>query len=145
MKIVKNMFAILLSLCLVLCATGCAEGDAYDNFVPAGVQVVESIHGAEFETLVKDATIAKKMWNVFDDLVIDTEQRGEVGSAYLYMCFYNEDKSTLAIFTIYENGSCCLGEDFEKFYVVDDGADIFAKLCDIYTEYESQTDSTSSK
>lgn len=138
MKIFKNVFAIVLSLSLIFCMVGCSEGDEYDNFVPAGVCVVESINGAEFETMVEDAAVAQKMWDIFDDLMIDTDQRGEIGSAYLYMCFYNEDQSTLAIFTIYENGSCCLGEDFATFYTVDDGADIFVELCDIYTEYEAQ-------
>lgn len=139
MKNLKSAFAILLSMCLMLCMVGCGAGDEYDNFVPAGVSIVESIGGAEFETLVEDATLAQQMWDKFDDLTIDTTQRGEVGSAYLYMCFYNTDKSTLAIFTIYENGSCCLGEDFETFYVVENGENIFVELCDMYTDYEAQT------
>lgn len=141
MKMLKSVFAVILSLSLILCMAGCAEGDEYDNFVPAGVQIVECINGAQFETLVEDATIAQKMWDEFQGLTIDTEKRGEVGSAYLYMCFYNVDKSVLAIFTIYENGACCMGEDFSTFYTIDNGADIFARLCDIYTEYDAQTSS----
>ena len=141
MKKIKSTLAILLSVLLLFCMVGCGEGDAYDNFVPAGVRVVESINGAQFETLVEDAAIAQKMWDKFDDLTIDTETRGEIGSGYLYMCFYNADQSTLAIFTIYDNGSCCLGEDFASFYTVEDGANMFVELCDIYTEYEAKTDS----
>lgn len=140
MKILKNVCAILLIVSLSLGLIGCAEGDEYDNFDPVGVRVVEAISGAKYETVIEDEKTTKKMWNQFDSLVIDTEKRGEMGTAYLYMCFYNEDQSTLGIFTIYENGSCCLGEDFENFYTVQNGENIYLELCDIYTEYEAENE-----
>lgn len=143
MKNFKNTLVIILSMCLVFCMVGCAEGDTYDNFNPVGVRVVESINGSQFETVVKDETIAKKMWEKFEGIVVDTEIRGEMGSAYLYMCFYDETQTTLGIFTIYENGSCCLGEDFKTFYTVEDGQKIYVELCDMYTDYvpEKETES----
>ena len=144
MNNLKRVIAVIMSVCLMLCFVGCGEGDEYDNFDPVGVRVVESIGGTQFETVIDDEKITKKMWNTFDNLVIDTESRGEMGSSYIYMCFYNEDQSTLGIFTIYENGACCLGEDFERFYTVTDGEEIYMELCDIYTSYNANTSSTES-
>ena len=68
-----------------------------------------------------------------------------LGTAYIYMCFYNEDQSTLGIFTMYENGACCLGEDFKTFYTVDDGENVYLELCDLYTEYETNKKDNESK
>ena len=143
MKIFKNVLAIIMCACLVFCMTGCA-GDEYDNFDPVGVRVVESIGGSQYETIIDDAKTAKKMWKVFDSLVIDESETAEMGTAYIYMCFYNEDQSTLGIFTIYENGACCLGEDFRTFYSVYDGEEVYLELCDIYTAYEAETTQISS-
>lgn len=134
----KKILAIILTVCVLLCVAGCAEGDVYDTFEPVGVQVVESVSGLQYETNITDKAVAKKMWNKFEGLEIDTEAKAEMGSAYIYMCFYNKDESALAIFTIYENGACCLGEDFKTFYTVDDGRKLYVDLCDIYTEYESE-------
>ncbi len=143
MKIFKSLLSIVISVCLALCMVGC--GDEYDNFDPVGVRIVESIGGSQFETVIDDAKTAKKMWKVFDTLVIDDTTPAEMGTAYIYMCFYNEDQSTLGIFTVYENGACCLGEDFKTFYNVDDGEKVYLELCDIYTEYEADNKNTESK
>ncbi len=136
MKLLKNVIALFLAFCLMLCLVGC--GDEYDDFKPVGVRVVESIGGTQYETMIEDEEIAKQMWNTFEDIEIDIETEAEMGSSYLYMCLYNEDQSTLAIFTIYENGACCLGEDFTTFYTVTDGINVYLELCDIYTSYEEE-------
>lgn len=141
MKIFKNILAIVISACLLLCMVGC--GDEYDNFDPVGVRVVEAIGGSQYETVIDDQKTAQKMWKVFDTLYIDETTPAEMGTAYIYMCFYNEDQSTLGIFTIYENGACCLGEDFETFYTVYDGVNVYLELCDIYTSYEADEDTES--
>ncbi len=140
MRLFKNILAIIISVCLIFCLVGC--DDEYDNFNPVGVRVVEAIGGAQYETQIDDEKTAKKMWKIFDTLSID-ETKAEMGTAYIYLCFYNEDQSTLGIFTIYENGACCLGEDFETLYNVIDGENVYLELCDIYTEYEAQADTTS--
>lgn len=136
MKIFKKFVAIVLSICLLLTFVGCGESnDVYDNFEPAGVTVVESIGSTQYETSIDDKETAQKMWDVFANLELNLDKRGEMGSSYIYMCFYNEDQSTLAIFTIYENGSCCLGEDFSSFYTVYNGEEVFMDIYDIYTDY----------
>ena len=142
MKILKNALTVIISICLVFCLVGC--GDEYDNFDPVGVSIVESLSGKQYETLIDDEKTAKKMWRIFDSLVVNDDAEAELGTAYIYMCFYNEDKSTLGIFTIYENGTCCLGEDFETLYTVNDGENVYMELCDIYTAYEAD-DSTESE
>ena len=143
MKTLKKLLSIVLCACLLFCIVGC--GDEYDNFDPVGVRVVESIGGSQYETVIDDAKTAKKMWKVFDPLYIDDTARAEMGTAYIYMCFYNEDQSTLGIFTMYENGACCLGEDFKTFYTVDDGENVYLELCDLYTEYETNKKDNESK
>ncbi len=143
MKIFKNALAIVICLCLVLGLVGC--GDEYDNFDPMGVRIVESIGGIQYETVIEDKKTTQKMWKIFDTLVIDDETKAEMGAAYLYMCFYNEDQSTLGIFTIYENGACCLGEDFRTFYTVEDGENVYLELCNIYTDYAAKNKDNESK
>ncbi len=139
MKILKNTVVLILSICLLLTFVGCAEKkDEYDSFEPVGVTVVESIGSTQYETSIDDKEIAQKMWNVFANLELNLDERGEMGSSYIYMCFYNEDQSTLAIFTIYENGDCCLGEDFSNFYTVYNGEDVYMELLDIYTDYSPE-------
>lgn len=135
MKILKNTLIFILSVCLLITFVGCGETDEYDNFEPAGVYIVESIGGTQFETDISDKKIAEKLWKTFDNLYIDIDQRGRMGSSYIYMCFYSKDQSTLGIFTIYENGACCLGEDFENLYVVQDGAEAYLDFLKIYTDY----------
>lgn len=143
MKIFKNLLVIVISVCLVFCMVGC--GDENDKFNPVGVRVVESIGGSQYDTVIDDEKTVKKMWKVLDKLAIDESTTAEMGTAYIYMCFYNEDQSELGIFTVYENGACCLGEDFKTFYTVDDGENVYLQLCDIYTEYEDDNNNTESK
>lgn len=121
---------------MLFCLVGC--GGESDGFQPVGVKVVESIGDTNYETLIDDEQTAKKMWKTFDSLIVDTEEKGEKGSSYLYMCFYDENQTSLGIFTIYENGSCCLGDDFENFYTISDGKSIYSELCDIYASYEKE-------
>ena len=139
MKIFKKLTAMLLALCFVLCAVGCEEVYApYDNFKPAGVLIIDCISGNEYETNIKNADFAEKMLKEFKKLDIDTETEGEIDSAYLYMRFYDESESTLLIFTIYENGSCCLGEEYEDFYKVADGRQAYIDLCEFYESYTGE-------
>lgn len=135
MKQVKKITAIILCICMLVAFVGCGQKDEYDTFEPVGVTVVESYGDSHLETNIDDEELTQKMWNVFDTLTLDLNQRGEMGSAYIYMCFYNEDQSTLGIFTIYENGVCCLGEDFSTFYVVNDGEDIYMEIYNLLTSY----------
>lgn len=137
MKILKKYIAIILTLGLMLCLVGCSERyDAYDNFNPAGVLIVDCLNGVQYETDIDDADFADKMLSAFKKLNIDTSTEGEIGTAYLYMEFYDEDKSTLLIFTIYDNGSCCLGREYEEFYTVEDGRQKYIDLCEFYEAYD---------
>lgn len=130
---------VLLSLSLLLCITGCAEKySEYDNFNPSSVYVVDCISGTKYESLIENSKSAKIMLDAFKELKINTEEEGEMGSSYLYLRFYAEDESTMLIFTIYENGSCCLGEDFEEFYTVENGMQAYNDLCSLYGDYASE-------
>ena len=140
MKTLKRIITLVLALCLMLCAVGCGDEkyDAYDNFEPAGVYVIDYIYGSQYDIDIADAEYAQKMLKAFKELDINTTLEGEMGTAYLYLRFYDEDQSTLLIFTIYENGSCCLGEDYEDFYTVTGGRQAYIDLCDLYTAYSEE-------
>ena len=137
MNIFKKLIALLVTMCLLFCVTGCDERyEPYDSFNPAGVVIVDCINGNQYLKTIDDAEFADKMFVAYKKLKIDTDTEGELDSAYLYLEFYNKDKSTLLIFTIYENGSCCLGREYEDLYTVEDGRKKYVELCDIYESYE---------
>ena len=138
MKIFRKTITLILAICLSVCFAGCTEEvySDYDNFEPAGVYIVDLIGGTKYPTEITDAEYAQKIFDAFDALEINTEEEGEMDVSYLYLRFYNADKSTLVIFTIYENGSCCLGEEFDEFYKVTDGRQAYIDLCELYEAYE---------
>ncbi len=135
MKNIKSLISIFVIICLCFCMAGCGEKDEFENFDPIGVRVVENAAGVQYETNIDDKAVTQRLWNRFIDLDIDEDEEGEMGSAYIYLCFYDDSETTLGVFTIYENGSCCLGEDFDTFYVVEDGVQVYLDLSEIYTEY----------
>ncbi len=140
MNILKKSIALTLTLCLIFCFVGCGEESYsdYDNFEPAGVYIVDLIGGQKYKTDIDDAKFAQKMFDEFDALDINTDEEGEIDASYLYLRFYNEDKSTYIIFTIYENGSCCLGEEFKEFYTVTGGRQAYTDLCKLYESYQAE-------
>ena len=138
MNTLKRTLALITVIALMLFSVGCSESnDDYDNFKPAGVFIVDCMGEDKYETDIDNAEHAEEMLNEFKKLEIDTDSEGEIGSAYLYMRFYDENSDTFLIFTIYENGSCCLGEDYENFYKVTDGRQKYIDLCGLYESYES--------
>lgn len=139
MNTLKKSIALFAAIFLTLFSVGCSEKyDDYDSFKPAGVYIVDRIGDEKYETDIDNADYAQKMLDEFKKLNIDTDTEGEMGSAYLYMRFYDENEDTFLIFTIYENGSCCLGEDYEDFYKVTDGRQKYIDLCDLYSSFEEK-------
>lgn len=136
MDTIKKLITLLVVMCLLFCVTGCDERyEPYDSFKPAGVVIVDCINGNQYLTTIDEAEFADKMLAEYKKLEIDTETEGQLDRAYLYLEFYNEDKSTLLIFTIYENGSCCLGREFDELYTVLDGRRKYVELCALYESY----------
>lgn len=136
MKTVKKLSAILLIFVLTLSFVGCSENDELANFKPTGVRVVQSVNGVTEEDTFDDADFAQKLWDTYRDLEISEEATGEMGESYFYMCLYDESMTTLGVFAIYENGSCCYESDnFEVFYTVENGEEKYEKFVEIYSEY----------
>ena len=139
MNTFKKIFALLLALCCAFCVVGCEEKyDKYDDFEPAGVLVVDCINGNQYEKNIDNADFAEDMLNEFKRLDIDTDTDGKMGYSYLYMRFYDENQSTFLIFTIYDNGSCCLGEEYYDFYTVTNGRQAYIDLCEFYESYSEE-------
>lgn len=135
MKKIKIIFSILLAIGLLICTAGCAEADDFNGFDPTAVRVVEKAEGVQYDTTIEDKEVTQKLWNRFKEIDISEEPDGTIGSAYIYLCFYNDNDSRLGVFTLYDNGSCCLGEDFNTLYTVANGRETYLDLCDIYDEY----------
>lgn len=133
MNIFKRVTALLLVVCVAVCLVGC--GDAYSKFKPAGVDIIDRINGEQYEYSIDDEKTATEMWKIFKGLEIYEDDEAELGQAYLHMTFYNEDGSTEAVFTIYENGSCCLGYDYQTLYTVEGGRTAYIELCELYESY----------
>ena len=49
MNIFKKLIALLVTMCLLFCVTGCDERyEPYDSFNPAGVVIVDCINGNQY-------------------------------------------------------------------------------------------------
>lgn len=135
MKILKKITLLLLVICLTLCFVGCDKSTNYDNFKPTGVYIVDCINEETYEYDIYDADFAQKMWKRFDELDIYEDPDAEMGEAYLLLKFYDDDLSDV-IFTIYENGTCCLNRDYETFYTVELGRTAYVDFCEMYETYD---------
>lgn len=135
MKTTKVILSLIMVLCLSFCMTACGETDEFDGFDPVGVLIIEKLNGQQIDTNIEDKKTTQKLWDMFKELDINDEEDGKMGSAYVYMRFYDEDVNNIAVFTIYDNGSCCLGEEFDVFYSVTEGTKAYLDFYDVYTEY----------
>lgn len=139
MKTLKKFTALLLGVCLIFCFVGCGDSDdAYDNFKPVGVEVIDCVRGDNYEVNIEDEDTAKELWSLYKSLEINEDSTAEMGTSYLYLRFYNKDASVEAIFTIYENGACCLGTEYETFYTVTGGSAAYIDMCEIYEMYVAE-------
>lgn len=147
MNILKKGIAVFIALTLVLSLVGCAQGDdELSGFEPVGVRVVESIGGYTYDEVIEDKEFAQQLWDMYLDIDIDTETEAEMGSAYFYMCLYNEDQSTLMVFAIYDNGVCCFEDDnFNTLYTVENGEEVYQDFVECYSNYSSESTENSSK
>ncbi len=133
MKRVKSLISIILIFCFALSLAGCAE----DDFKPTGITVVENINGIKYEYPIENEAAVKKLWDKIADIEYDEEEAlGTKGSSYYYFYFYNADKDKRLIFTIYDNGSFCLDEEFDKLYVMSDGVQLYLDLEEMCKPYK---------
>lgn len=136
MNILKKVTALILTFCIAFCLLGC--GDEYSKFSPSGVEIVDRLNSSQYEYQIDDEETAEKMWKMYKGLEIYENSEAELGEAYLFMRFYNKDGSTEAVFTIYENGSCCLGYDYDTLYTVEDGRSAYMEFCELYESYNPE-------
>lgn len=136
MNSLKRAIALLLVVCVAFCLVGC--GDAYSKFKPTGVDIIDRISDDQYEYSIDDEEITTQMWKIFKGLEIYENDEAELGEAYLHMTFYNENRATEAVFTIYENGSCCMGYDYQTLYTVENGRSAYIELCELYESYDPQ-------
>jgi len=130
MKFLKGI-AITLSLVCVLMLVGCGES----NFSPDSFEM--EYRTSQSKTEVKassDEKLVNKVWKLCTGVSIDEAAEGEMGNEYIYVAFFNKNTEDYAVFTLYSNGACCLGEEFDVFYQLRDGEKIYKELLEIYNE-----------
>lgn len=137
MKTLKKITSLLIVVGVMLSLIGCKSD--YDKFKPVGVYLVDCINEEKYEYIIEDKDTANRMWDVFYDLEIYEDAEAEMGTAYLFVKFYDEDLSEV-IFTIYENGTCCLNRDYKTFYTAENGRTAYIQLCSIYESYEATSE-----
>ncbi len=145
MKKIRLALSALLAVCLTICLFGCSEpieSDGLDGFNPVGVVVVEKTAIGSYETQIDDLEVTQQLWERFRELEIVEDYSATMGSAYVYLCFYDESQNNLGIFTIYDNGSCCVGENFTTFYTVEDGVQAYLDFGNICEEYYATLEET---
>lgn len=129
----KTLKAIAITLVVVftLLASGCGE----TNFSPNSMEMEQ--HASGVDVVVKasnDKKLTKNVWNLCTNVVIDETTEGEMGAEYIYVAFFSDKTKDYAVFTLYSNGSCCLGEEFDVFYEVKNGKEIYDELLEYYNE-----------
>lgn len=132
MIFLKKIVASLLAACMIVSIAGCGGKTVEKTFVPAGVYIVDYINQKEYKYIIDDKEVATELWQKYATLEFAEDTTAEVGASYLLLRFYNEDVSEEVLFTIYENGSCCLGRDYDTVYKVENGRTAYVELVEIY-------------
>lgn len=132
MNFLKKIATVLLVACMTVSLIGCGEKEVNNTFTPAGVYIVDYINSKEYKYIIDDPEVAAQMWQKYSTLNIIEDETAQVDASYLFLRFYNEDVSAEVIFTIYENGTCCLGRDYQTLYKVENGRTAYVELVEIY-------------
>lgn len=131
MRKAKSLILAFIAV-LTVFAVGCTNSD---EFMPTNLEM-KTAGNSEY-TAVKvctDEKTVKKIWSLCTDILIDYDTEGEMGTEYVYVAFFDDDVNEYGVFTLYNNGSCCLAEDFDTFYKVKGGENLFEKLFDYYKQ-----------
>lgn len=136
MNCLKKIIVLLLVCCTAFCCVGCGDrlvrGDTNYDLDIAGVYIEDYTGGRRYRYLIDDAKEAKQIFDAYLDLKIKDDPSAKAGASYITFRFYNEDVSEEALFTIYENGSCCIGRDYDTFYTVEKGRTAYMDLAELY-------------
>ena len=133
MKLLKKSVAIIMILCMVLSFAGCSK-TTYSNFDPSYAYLVDAINGETYEYEILSEEVVDEMWTIFQNLELEESDTAEKGEAYVLIKFYDKDENTI-MFTIYNNGTCCLNRDYDVFYSSENGRSAYADLSKIFETY----------
>lgn len=131
MKVFTKIVAVLMAICMFVCLVGCTK-EVDNSFVPAGVYVIDYINETEYKYVIDDPEATAKIWQKYATLTMTEDATAEIDTSYLLLRFYNEDVSEEVVFTIYQNGTCCLGRNYDELYKVENGRTAYVELVELY-------------
>ena len=126
MKTLKKVAIILLVVCMSVCFFGC--GDEFDRFKAAGVYIIDYTGGNQYTYIIDHATDANAILDKVKELKYEEDETAQPSTSYLLFRFYNDDVSKEVLFTIYDNGTCCLS----RVYTVEKGKTAYIELARMY-------------
>lgn len=133
MKILKKALVIIMVLCMVLSFAGCAKV-TYDNFDSKYAYLIDAINGETYEYEILSEEVVDEMWEIFQGVELEESDTAEIGEAYILIKFYDENENTI-LFTVYNNGTCCLNRDYDVLYASENGRTAYADLSKIFETY----------
>ena len=143
MRILKNAVLILLVLTSAFCFIGCDKrGErgaslSLDDFVVDNVYIEDYTGGRRYRYLVEDPDEAKAIFDKCTDLEFYEDPEAVVGASYILFRFQNKEVTKKVYFTIYENGTCCISDDYKTLYTIEKGRSAYIDLATMYEECAS--------
>ncbi|MBQ2933949.1 MAG: hypothetical protein IJE02_05015 [Clostridia bacterium] len=131
MKYFKKIVAVLLVASMCISLVGCTK-EVGNSFVPAGVYIIDYINETEYKYVIDDVEATATIWQKYATLTMSEDDTAQIDTSYLFLRFYNEDLSEEVVFTIYQNGTCCLGRNYDQLYKVENGRTAYVDLVELY-------------
>ena len=131
MKYFKKIVAVLLVASMCISLVGCTK-EVSNSFVPAGVYIIDYINETEYKYVIDDVEATATIWQKYATLTMSEDDTAQIDTSYLFLRFYNEDLSEEVVFTIYQNGTCCLGRNYDQLYKVENGRTAYVDLVELY-------------
>lgn len=128
----KKLSVIFLTV-LMIFAVGCAE-----EFEPASVQIEYGVDKGYFNVKESDSELTvREIWKYYEDEIEVTEKvDSDKVYPYIYLRFFDEDKKKSVILTVFDDGTCCIGDDMETTYTVTNGRNVYLQLCEFYEDID---------
>lgn len=124
------IYTLVAVLLIAAVAVGCTFTGATDDnatFTPDTVAMVQPLSSAFPPDAITDADTVEYLWNLYQSFNFDgtAETIGKENVWSIAVAFSNSATDESESFTIHQGGLCVLGEDYETYYILVDGANIY--------------------
>ena len=129
MAIYTLIAVVLIAAVAVGCTfTGAKEGQ--ENFSPDTVSMAQMLSSAFHPDPITDAETVEYLWSLYQGFEFDgtaeTLDKENVWS--ISVAFSNSESGESESFTIFQGGLCQLGDDYETYHILLDGAEIYNEI-----------------